>query len=125
MQNEFTIYGLTLYKDVIHEIELELNFQDSFFDIQLILTEAITNAYYHGNQSDSSKAIKITYELNDNNLHIEVQDSGDGIHEVEIPYDMSEDSILEQGGRGLYLIKCLSDKVDFYNNKLIIEKKIN
>lgn len=125
VHNEFIIYGLETYKDIIYQIEKELDIQGSFFDIQLMLTEAITNAYQHGNQGDSSKAIKIMYELNNDNLHLEIQDCGEGVSQVKIPQYIAEDSILNQNGRGLFLIKCISDKVDFCDNSLIIEKSLN
>lgn len=125
VHNEFIIYGLEAYKSVIYQIEMELNLQGSFFDIQLMLTEAITNAYQHGNQRDSSKAIRVIYELNDDNLHLEIQDCGDGLGKVTIPQYIAEDSVLGQNGRGLFLIKSISDKVDFCDNRLIIEKSLN
>lgn len=125
VHNEFIIYGLEEYKNIIYQIEMELDLQGSFFDIQLMLTEGITNAYQHGNQGDSSKAIKIMYELNNTNLHLEIQDCGDGVDQVRIPQCIAEDSILDQNGRGLFLIRCISDKVDFCNNRLIIEKNLN
>lgn len=125
LHNEFTIYGLKSYKSVINQIKSELNLEKSFFDIELILTEAITNAFQHGNKGDSSKAIKIAYELNNNKLFVEVQDCGEKSRKVNIPNKLCEETILDESGKGLYLIKCLCDNVCFCGNKIKVEKSLN
>lgn len=47
--NEFILYGLSKHKQIIDKITAELNASKYNFDIKLILTEALTNAFKHGN----------------------------------------------------------------------------
>lgn len=123
--NEFTIYGLSSKDNVINQIEEELSIKDDFFDIKLILSEGISNAYYHGNKSDDLKEIKISYALDKKVLQIKIQDCGEGLKEVMVPKEIPFESILEDHGRGLYLINCYSDNVKFNKNVLTIERYLN
>lgn len=122
---EYVIFGIDNYKKVIDEIEADLSLEEKFFDIRLILTEAITNAYYHGNNGDRSKPIHIAYSCVNNSLHIEVRDCGDGSAKIKIPEEIPLENLLEERGRGLYLIKCCCDKVVFLHNCLIVDKNIS
>lgn len=122
--NEFVIYGIKKRQEVVNQIEDELRLNGVSFDIRLILTEAITNAYYHGNKRDDTKPIFIMYTYDNGVLHLEIRDCGEPNTTVTIPEELPIENILEEKGRGLYLIKCCSDKVQFMHNSLIIDKYI-
>lgn len=123
--NSFIIYGLSSHEQTIDQIQQELRIEQGEFDVRLILTEAITNAFIHGNKGDPSKPIYILYDYDGRNIHIEVQDCGEGAEDIEIPKELSMSNLLDDNGRGLYLISCFSDKVQFSNNKIIVDKSIN
>ncbi len=122
--NSVIIYGLSTYEQVIDQIQQELKLEDGVFDVKLILTEAITNAFLHGNKGDVSKPINILYSYDGGNIHIEVQDCGEENKQITIPKELSLDSLMDDSGRGLYLINCFSDSVQFSKNKLIVDKNI-
>lgn len=126
-ENEFVLYGLSRYAETIDTIINEIDnvvTVDNCFDIKLILTEALTNAFKHGNNSDKSKPIYLRYIYNGTIIKIEVEDSGYGSQNISIPEAISDDALLQCAGRGLFLIKSLADNVELKRNTLIIEKNI-
>jgi len=100
------------------------DFQEIAFDINLILTEALSNAFYHGNKGDISKPIGLSYKCNGEVLKLEISDSGETNKNIQIPDEIKDEDLLNEGGRGLFLIKALADKVEFNNNTLKIDKYI-
>lgn len=75
------------------------------------------------------KVIKINlYMLNgkwNKKLTLTVTDCGIGLGNLEINKEINEDNILDESGRGLYIINCYSDEVEFKNNSLIMKKYIS
>jgi serine/threonine-protein kinase RsbW len=54
-RNQYILYGLDKYKEVIDEIITEFDISYDSFDVKLILTEALTNAFSHGNNKNADK----------------------------------------------------------------------
>ncbi|GGH23134.1 ATP-binding protein [Paenibacillus segetis] len=121
VQNEVIICCLQHHQNIIDEIIEELKIEERVFDVKLILTEAIMNAYIHGNKRDCSKFINIKYVLQDKHLNIQVKDCGDGTSPPTIPKQIDHNRLLDDGGRGLYLMGCLSDKVKMISNTIHID----
>ncbi|WP_019910131.1 ATP-binding protein [Paenibacillus sp. HW567] len=122
VQKEIRFHGLNNHQEIIDRIIQELKLEDYAFDIRLILIEAITNAYYHGNHSDCTKPITIRYLLSGEQLNLQVEDSGEGGAALVFPDSISTDELLGEGGRGLYLIRCYSDSVEMIHNTMYISK---
>jgi serine/threonine-protein kinase RsbW len=122
--NTITLYGISGCEEVIYKVINELYLKKMEFDIKLILTEAISNAYYHGNNEDDSKPIFLSYELTGKVLNLKIKDVGSNNIELYIPDEIQIEDILSDGGRGLFLIKCLADNVIYKDNTLIIDKYI-
>ncbi|AWI06497.1 ATP-binding protein [Clostridium drakei] len=122
--NEFILYGLSEYKKVIDKVISELNASQYDFDIKLILTEALTNAFKHGNNMNKDKPIYLRYLYNNSNVKFEIQDCGTGLKNVIINDNLGNEDILEDKGRGLFIIKNLSDNIELKPNMLIIEKTL-
>lgn len=94
------------------------------FDIELILSEALSNAYIHGNMMDPGKPIFLRYRFSGDAVDFQIQDCGKGFGNVVIPDEIVEEALLEEKGRGLFLIKCFSDQVAFRGNVLLVTKKL-
>lgn len=124
IEGSFTIQGLTNYNSIIEEIIKKLQLSDHWFDIKLILTEAITNAFNHGNKGDKEKPILIRFAYDGKKVIFEIVDCGDSEEDLIIPNEINDSSLLEERGRGLFLVQCLTDKVELYKNTLRIEKAI-
>lgn len=123
-RKEIVLYGIDNYLQIIDQVISDLCITRDYFDIKLILTEALTNAYKHGNSSDKTKPIKLAYYSSGKTAGFEIQDSGINNKPICIPDKIEDDAILNESGKGLFLIKALSDKFEIRNNALIIEKNI-
>ena len=86
--------------------------------IMLTLSEAVNNAIVHGNNEDPEKQVVIRTTMNrDNNiLEISVEDEGEGFDPDAIPDPLKEENLLNEGGRGVYLIEQYADDIQFSQN---------
>ena len=81
------------------------------YHINLVLTEAMTNAIHHANEGDPEKEVHITIAILDKNLSIKVYDEGQGFDVASLsPPDFQS---LEEHGRGVYIIRALMDHVSY------------
>lgn len=121
---EMVLYGLKDYEKTIDRVIKELHYEHNYFNMKLILTESLSNAFSHGNNADSSKPIYLRYYSNKEIIKLEIEDSGleskDKIKLVDLK-KFSEDIGISERGRGLFLISCFSDNMEFRNNTLIIQ----
>lgn len=92
--------------------------EDDYNRIMLALSEAINNAILHGNQQDPNKTVKVNTKLADQGgiLIVSVEDEGKGFDPDDIPDPLKEENLLNEGGRGVYLIKQYSDDIAFSKN---------
>lgn len=123
-RKEIIFYGIDSYMEIIEQIIKDLCLNGDAFDIRLILTEALTNAFKHGNNSDKSKPIKLTYYYDGNKVRFQIADCGLDGGNIVIPDEISDEEILNESGKGLFLIKALSNKFEIINNVQVIEKYI-
>lgn len=84
--------------------------------IMLALSEAVNNAIVHGNDLQEDKTVTITASLQDQQLDISVADEGEGFDPNNIPDPLKEQNLLNEGGRGVYLMKQYADNVTFTQN---------
>lgn len=122
-EREFILYGLGNFPKILGEISKITKGTLDDFDLHLILSEALSNAFIHGNKRDISKPIFLRLKLEDTLIRFEIQDSGTGNIKLMVPEEISEENILTDHGRGLFLLKCFTDSIDFYNNTLFLTKK--
>ena len=84
--------------------------------VSLSVIEAVNNAIIHGNERDCNKSVTLIAEKSDHLLKVTVIDQGKGFNYKNIPDPTSLDSVATLTGRGLYLMKTLSDQLIFENN---------
>lgn len=124
-KNQMVFYGLDNANSKLDKIVEALNLENQQFEIKLIISEALNNSFVHGNKSDKNKPIYVKWEMEQKKLTLTVTDCGIGLGNLEINKEISEDNILDESGRGLYIINCYSDEVEFKNNSLIMKKCIS
>lgn len=108
--------------EILKEIDPIIEDKDTIFDIRLILNELIVNGIMHGNESMSSKCVKLSLEMKDKKIEIQVEDEGQGINYDCNSYDPTE---LSSCGRGLVIVNGLSDEFYIQKNKVTAVKYIN
>lgn len=94
-------------------------------NILISLTEAVNNAIIHGNDQDESKTVKIQFQKQKNCLAIRVSDEGGGFDYRNLPDPTAPENLTRSGGRGVFLMHQLSDKVRFHNNGSTVEMRFN
>ena len=97
--------------------------QDTYGNILVSLTEAVNNAIRHGNCCEEGKQVEIDIERELNDLTLRVSDEGHGFDFNNLPDPLAPENIEKTGGRGLFLMRALSDDINFSNNGSTIEMK--
>jgi serine/threonine-protein kinase RsbW len=90
-------------------------------NILISLTEAVNNAMQHGNRYDDRKKILISYRQQPHQIRLIISDEGSGFDPFTIPDPTSEDRVEEEGGRGVYLMKQLTDEIHFLDQGRTVE----
>ena len=83
------------------------------FRLQVVLSEAISNAIVRGNCEDRGKWVDVRAELLADVIRVFVTDEGPGFDPSAVPDPVRPEQLDEAGGRGLYLIRKLVDAVEF------------
>jgi serine/threonine-protein kinase RsbW len=90
-----------------------LAFEDVDKDaVAISVVEACTNAIQHGHHEDAEKLVRVTFELNRDEIRICVTDRGEGF----VPPAEEETSppdLLATRGRGIFIMRAMMDTVDF------------
>lgn len=97
--------------------------QDKKCNILISLTEAVTNAIVHGNCGEETKTVKVKMKKEKNCLALRVTDEGGGFDYQSLPDPTSPERVCECGGRGVFLMKQLSDTLSFHNNGSTVEMR--
>ena len=93
----------------------EIN-DDIYGNIMISVTECISNAIIHGNQNDKNKLVHLELHVENDTLKFTIEDEGIGFDSNELKDPTAPENIEKAGGRGIFLIKHLSDDVKFEEN---------
>ncbi|MCH8299096.1 MAG: ATP-binding protein [Candidatus Marinimicrobia bacterium] len=85
--------------------------EDEIDDISIAVTEAVNNAIKHGNKEDSTKSIKIVFEVETDRIKIRIKDEGKGFQLEEVKDPRKNENLLKDDGRGILIMKALMDEV--------------
>lgn len=109
-------------KDIQEKSHLE---EDTTGNLMLLLSEAVTNAIVHGNKLDKKKKVEVEVQINSNKIVSTVKDQGDGFDPDAANNPLKEENLLKDSGRGIFLIKEISDSMDYLDNGTTIRFSIN
>lgn len=98
---------------------------DIYGNIMVAITESVNNAIMHGNKSDINKSVSLSLMLDQSLLKCLVEDEGTGFDFEHLPDPTAPENINKIGGRGVFLIRNLSDEVSFFDEGRKIEMKFN
>jgi len=92
----------------------DLNLSEDYYgNILIAVTEAVNNAIIHGNKSDDSKMVKIDVSNERNGVVFTISDEGLGFDFNNLPDPTAPENLEKPDGRGIFLMKNLSDSVEF------------
>jgi serine/threonine-protein kinase RsbW len=80
------------------------------YDLNLVLTEAMSNAIEHANVGDPAKEVHIEISIVDQRLIIKVFDFGSGF---DITQYIEPRAPLDESGRGIYLMSTVMDELTY------------
>ena len=99
-------------------------------DIKTAVSEAVTNSIIHGYE-DKQGIIKIVCKLKENEIIIEISDTGKGIEDIEAAKEplYTTKSNLERSGMGFTIIESFMDSMEIESivglgTKVTMSKKI-
>ena len=81
------------------------------YHLNLVLTEATTNAIKHSNFNDPKDTVRITIHICENELIIKVYDHGQGFDLESVPVPDFDQP--KEGGMGIFFIKTYMDSVTY------------
>jgi serine/threonine-protein kinase RsbW len=94
---------------------------DIYGNIMIAVTEAVNNAIKHGNANDRSKNVLLSLSLNESLIKFIIKDEGNGFDYQNLPDPTAPENIEKIGGRGIFLMKHLSDEVEFKEQGRVVE----
>lgn len=100
--------------------------ESTLFDIRLCVEETVRNAVEHGSPQGEESDIKISYTVKGGKFVFVVEDEGSGFDPMKVPDPTKKENIMKTGGRGVYLVRRLMDKVEFNKkgNRITLIKKL-
>ena len=75
------------------------------FGARLALEEAVVNAIRHGHRSDPRKHVDVRFQINQEQLLVEIHDQGPGFDPESLPDPLAPENLERPGGRGVFLIR--------------------
>ena len=94
---------------------------DIYGNIMIAVTEAVNNAIRHGNRNDPKLNVALSLMLENDLIKFRVEDEGPGFDYHHLPDPTSPENLEKPGGRGIFLMKHLSDEVEFQDNGRVVE----
>ncbi|MGQ0813692.1 MAG: ATP-binding protein [Gemmatimonadota bacterium] len=93
--------------------EIGFNPERLRLNLRVGVTEALANAMLYGNCRDPRKRVRIDAHLDEGVLTIRVTDEGRGFNPATVGDPTLPRNRVRPGGRGIFLIKKLMDRVEF------------
>lgn len=99
--------------------------EDRYGNILIAVTEAVNNAIQHGNHNNPEKSVTITYNIDPSSITFFIKDEGNGFDHKNLPDPTAPENIDKINGRGIFLMKNLSDNIQFDENGKQVQLKFN
>jgi serine/threonine-protein kinase RsbW len=87
--------------------------EDAFGNVLIAVTEAVNNAICHGNEENPNLSIAVAVGEAPDSFCFKVKDEGKGFDYHNLPDPTAPENILKENGRGIFLMKNLSDEIEF------------
>ena len=116
--------NITQIEQLIDNQSSILKFDDNVYGkLLLSVVEAVNNCIVHGNKSDINKKVTVDYVIDNNCITYKISDEGVGFDFNSIPDPTSDENVEKDCGRGIYLMRHLSDSLEFSNNGATVTLK--
>lgn len=86
--------------------------EDDLHKIGMAVRESIVNAVVHGNRYNARKKVHLSVAGAPGRIAVTVGDEGEGFDLARLPDPVAEQNLLQQSGRGIFLIRSFMDKFE-------------
>ena len=108
------VESISSVENLIDEISIELALnEDLYGNVLISVTEAVNNAIQHGNKYQNELMVTVLVFDGSDAFCFSVSDEGDGFDFLNLPDPTAPQNILNENGRGVYLMQNLADEVVF------------
>lgn len=98
--------------------------KNNFNKVFLCVMEAVMNSIEHGNKNDREKTVSIKIYCEENVMNVTIYDEGEGFDLNGIQDPTKEENIKKESGRGIHIIKALTEKMEYNNEENYFQFKI-
>ena len=106
----------------IENVGEKIRIEEAIYGNVLVsVTEAVNNAIVHGNKEDKNKKVRLGLKQNKKSVRFIVEDEGMGFDHNTLPDPTNPKNLEKVKGRGIFLIKNLSDKTTFKQGGRVVE----
>lgn len=114
--------SLSIVEGIIEDIRARYEVSEDMFGNMLVaITEAVTNAIYHGNKSDPSKKFTVSVAHKTPYITFTIADQGPGFDFYNLADPTAPENLEKECGRGIFLMKHLTDQLIFSDNGRVVE----
>lgn len=114
--------NVSVVESFIENIGEKIRIEEAIYGNVLVsVTEAVNNAIVHGNKEDKNKKVRLGLKQNKKSVRFIVEDEGMGFDHNTLPDPTNPKNLEKVKGRGIFLIKSLSDKTTFKQGGRIVE----
>lgn len=108
------IENITIIESFIDNAKEKFQINDDIYgNIMISVTECVSNAIIHGNNRNKNKKVNIELKFFENQLKFIIEDQGEGFDYQSLKDPTSPEHLEKTGGRGVFIMKHLSDEVEF------------
>ena len=114
--------NVSVVESFIENVGEKIRIEEEIYGNVLVsVTEAVNNAIVHGNKEDKNKKVRLGLKQNKKSVRFIVEDEGMGFDHNTLPDPTNPKNIEKVKGRGIFLIKSLSDKTTFKQGGRVVE----
>ena len=114
--------NVSVVESFIENVGEKIRIEEAIYGNVLVsVTEAVNNAIVHGNKEDKNKKVRLGLKQNKKSVRFIVEDEGMGFDHNTLPDPTNPKNLEKVKGRGIYLIKSLSDKTTFKQGGRVVE----
>lgn len=110
----------------LHDIFIECKISTKNFNkVFLCISEAVVNSIQHGNKNDKNKTVSIGIDCEAKEMNVFIKDEGEGFDISDVADPTTAKNRKLESGRGIHIIKSLTEKIEYNNGENFIQFKID
>jgi len=91
--------------------------ENDIADVAISVTELVNNAIVHGNRNNPAKMVEVKINYKKDEVEISITDEGSGFDPDSIPDPLSDENVMKETGRGIFIVRSLMDRFEMLPGK--------